>query len=58
MPGTLKPVDAVSRDYSWEQIFVPTGSEKAFDEMSPEEKAKHSHTVKAWAGLRDSLTAR
>jgi XTP/dITP diphosphohydrolase len=57
MPGTLTPVDAVSLDYSWAQIFVPEGSEKTFDEMSPDEKAEHSHTMKAWASLHASLTA-
>jgi XTP/dITP diphosphohydrolase len=41
--------------FGWDAIFVPTGSDFTFAEMSEEEKDRFSHRRKAWEALATEL---
>ncbi len=46
-PGTIVPERKGNQGFGYDPVFVPSGSNKTFAEMSLEEKTQHSHRAKA-----------
>lgn len=39
------------KGFGYDPLFVPAGEDRTFGEMTPEEKARHSHRARAFAAL-------
>lgn len=55
MSGQISNQPLGSNGFGWDAIFIPTGSEKTYAEMTPEEKDRFSFRAKALEKLRPIL---
>ncbi len=53
--GTIALSPRGSRGFGWDSLFVPTGSDRTFAEMTGEEKDHVSHRRRAWEALLEKL---
>lgn len=49
--GTLSLPPRGSQGFGWDPIFIPTGHDRTYAEMTGAEKSAASHRGKAWRGL-------
>jgi XTP/dITP diphosphohydrolase len=55
VPGSIAAAPRGSGGFGWDSLFIPSGSDRTFAEMSPEEKDRSSHRRRAWEDLAGRL---
>jgi XTP/dITP diphosphohydrolase len=55
VPGSIAAAPRGSGGFGWDSLFIPSGSDRTFAEMSPEEKDRISHRRRAWEDLAARL---
>jgi XTP/dITP diphosphohydrolase len=53
--GTLASSARGTNGFGWDAIFIPTGEQRTFGEMTAAEKDARSHRRRAWEALRERL---